>query len=585
MSPISVTKFCEKNVIKRNQFNSIVRGLIVSTVFLLFTVQTVLGQVGVPRSYENGMVVSADQIASDIGKDVLKQGGNAVDAAVATHFALSVTFPVAGNLGGGGFMVLHLNNGTQQTLDFRETAPSQTSQEDYLNSSGDPNGRTRKGPFSVGVPGSVHGMITALQKYGTMPLDLILEPAIDIARNGFRLNYQQARRLNLSRNKFSKYPSSDLFSSSEEDSFQEGDLFVQKDLAATLERIAQFGNAGFYRGITAELIVKQIQKLGGKMTLNDLESYESVWRDPIKTSFKGYDLLLMPPPSSGGIAIAQILNMINEYDPEDYGWNSADYIHLLTEAEKRAYADRAYFLGDPDYVAQPTPLLISEEYARDRFQSFDPRKATPVDSVSHGDVPFFEESMETTHFSVVDQKGNAVSVTTTLNSAYGSGIVVGEAGFLLNNEIDDFAVKPGVPNQFGLIGGKANAIQPGKRMVSSMSPTIVTQNGEIRMVLGSPGGSTIITTVLQVFLNVALFDMNIQQAVAAPRVHHQWRPEEIYFEPFALSKKEQFELYIRGHKLKERDSYVGHANCIYIHGNGLLDGGADPRGLNSVSGY
>jgi gamma-glutamyltranspeptidase/glutathione hydrolase len=559
--------------------------LFLSLFLLILASSEISAQTGTPKAYENGLVVSATQQASEAGVEMLKRGGNAVDAAVATHFALAVTYPAAGNIGGGGFMVLHLRNGEQQTLDFREVAPTSTDKKDYVDSNGEPNDNTVKGPLSIGVPGSVHGMLKALQQYGTMPVDLVLEPAIKLAREGFHLSYEEARRLNRTRDTFLEYEStSKYFVKSDSTDYSEGELFVQKDLARTLERIAQFGIPGFYNGITADLIERQMQQLNGNVTREDLSGYKSVWRKPVSFKYHDFDIISMPPPSSGGIALAQMLNMIEPYPVDSYDWNGKDYLHLLTEAQKRAYADRAYFLGDPDHVSQPTPLLINKSYAKKRMNNFKWDKATPADEISHGDVPYFEESLETTHFSVIDNQGNAVSVTTTLNSGYGSKIVVDGAGFFLNNEMDDFSVQPGVPNQFGLIGGKANEIAPNKRMVSSMTPTIVLKDRKPYLILGTPGGSTIITTVLQVFLNVTEFDMNIQQAVSAPRVHHQWRPEEIYVDPYAVSPTVKRELMQLGHIFAERGYYVGRADCIQIK-DGMFYGGADPRGSDYAAGY
>lgn len=554
-----------------------------------FMVQPAAAQVGTAKSFKKGMVVSATRQASEVGTQIMQQGGNAVDAAVAVNFALAVTFPVAGNIGGGGFMVIRMHDGTINTLDFRETAPGKATRTMYQDDEGNVvRRRSRFGSLAVGVPGAVDGMVRAIEKYGNLDLRQVLEPSIKLARDGYKLSYEQARDLNGHRADLMHFDGSRIyFTKPDSTLWHEGDLFVQKDLAETLERIAGQGRDGFYSGKTADLLVKEMQKQNGLITKEDLANYRSVWRDAVKTDYKGYSLYIMPPPSSGSVAIAQILNMIEPYDIGSYGYASTRAVHLVTEAERRAFADRAYFLGDPDFVDMPVRQLISKEYAKKRMASFSWDKATPSSEVDHGEIPGYnlKESFETTHYSVVDPEGNAVAVTTTLNSGFGSKVSVSGAGFLLNNEMDDFSAKPGVPNQFGLIGGEANAIQPNKRMLSSMSPTIVTQNGELRMVLGSPGGSTIITTVLQVFLNVAEYGMNIQQAVAAPRVHHQWLPEQIFYDDYAFDKQTMKELKAMGHKMGQFGGYVGRADCIFVDSTGTRYGGADPRGEDWVSGY
>lgn len=550
------------------------------------TIRPLSAQMGMPISYQNGMVVSANKEAAEAGVEILKLGGNAIDAAVATHFALAVTYPAAGNIGGGGFMVIHLSNGESYTLDYREVSSINTDLKDYIGPDGKPNKKSVQGILSVGIPGSVDGMITALERYGTMPLDMVIEPAIQLARDGFILSWFEAQNLNTKRDDFLKYAgSTTYFTKANGELYQAGERFIQSDLAQTLERIAEFGRTGFYQGLTADLIHQQMEKMNGYISLEDLESYKSVWRTPLKSKYKGYDLIMMPPPSSGGIAMAQILKMIEPYPLTDYGWNSFETVHLLTEAERRAYADRSRYLGDPDYIGVPTPLLISKGYNRERMQSFNPKKATKSDDITYGRVPFFIESHETTHFSVMDSYGNAVSVTTTLNSSYGSKIAVEGAGFLLNNEMDDFSVMPDQPNQFGLLGGKANQIAKNKRMVSSMTPTIVKKDGKVVMILGSPGGSTIITTVLQTFLNVAEFGMNIQQAVSAPRVHHQWYPNQIFADPYSISRYDEKRLIELGHTVYFKKDYAGQALCITIDSDGIIYGGVDPRGNGYAAGY
>ncbi|TNE71361.1 gamma-glutamyltransferase [bacterium] len=552
----------------------------------IFLVHSSFAQVGSPKKYKNGLVVSANKEASEAGIEILKLGGNAVDAAVAVHFALAVTFPAAGNLGGGGFMVARFQNGEVKTIDFREKAPAKASKDMYLDAQGNVTDKSVLGHWAVGVPGSVDGALEALERYGTMPVDMVIEPAIRLARKGFHLTYEEASSLNHNKEVFSQFPSTKkYFVKADGSEYVEGELFVQEDLAQTLERIAQFGRDGFYSGVTAELITKEMKKNGGLVDLNDLKAYKSAWREPVKMKYKEYELVSMGPPSSGGIGLSQMLSMIEPYNIGNYGWNSSEAVHVMAEAMKRAYADRSKYVGDPDFVNVPTAVITNRSYSKNRMNSFNWAMATPSNEIAPGSVPFFKESDETTHFSVVDKFGNAVAITTTLNSGYGSKVVVDGAGFFLNNEMDDFSSKPGVPNQFGLTGGKANAIAPHKRMVSSMTPTIVTKNGKLNMVLGTPGGSTIITTVLQVFINGAEFGMNAQQAVAAPRVHHQWLPDELYFEKFALSRYDYQQLQARGYTLSERKGYSGRADVIFIDENGILSGGADPRGFDYAAGY
>lgn len=557
------------------------------TTFVLFiALNSGFAQVGLQKSFKSGVVVSATKEASEAGLEILKKGGNAIDAAVAVHFALAVTFPAAGNIGGGGFLVTRFQNGEVKTLDFREKAPHKATKNMFLDPIGNVTERATVGHLSVGVPGSVAGMLEALEMYGTMPIDVVLEPAIRLATYGFLLSYEEAQMLNSERKSFSRFASTKkYFVKTDTSDFKEGDLFKQADLAKTLERIAQFGKDGFYSGETAELIVKEMKRNGGLIELSDLISYKSVWRTPVRFKYKEYELISMAPPSSGGIALQQMLTMIQPFQIGNYGWNSAESVHLLAEAMKRAYADRSKYIGDPDFVQVPAPVITNKNYLTNRMSSFNWSKATPSEQILPGSVPFFRESDETTHYSIVDKFGNAVSVTTTLNSGYGSKAVVDGAGFFLNNEMDDFSSKPGVPNQFGLTGGKANAIAPNKRMVSSMTPTIVTKNGRLSMVLGTPGGATIITTVLQVFLNMAEYGMSAQQAVSAPRIHHQWLPDVLYYESFAIRQADQQALMARGYSLLERRGYSGRADCIFIDETGRLYGGADPRGMDYAAGY
>ncbi len=553
--------------------------------YLFVSSSNLNAQVGWAKSYENGVVVSADERASIIGAEILKQGGNAVDAAVAVQFALAVTVPRAGNIGGGGFMVIHLNDGTSRALDFREEAPRRADKNMYIKEGNYISRLSREGALAPGVPGVVDGMIMAIERYGRFPLETVLMPAIELAREGFPLSWKLAEELNSYSESLKKYESSrSYFVKDNGEEWDEGDLFKQPDLANTLERIAHFGRDGFYSGRTADLIVHEMKKQGGIISYRDLNRYESIWRDPVKATFLDYELFIMPPPSSGSIAMHQILDMLRPFDLKEHGFNSAEYVHLLTETMRRAFADRAHFLGDPDFNDIPQQQLLSDSYNRNRMRDFDPDQATPSENVEHGDIPFAIESSETTHFSVVDADGNTVAVTTTLNGSFGSKLAVSGAGFLLNNEMDDFTAKPGEPNMFGLIQGEANAIEPGKRMLSSMTPAIVTKENEVRMVLGAAGGPRIITAALQNFLNLAVFGMSAQQAVSADRFHHQWLPDKLYVEPFGLNPDTRKLLEEKGHELQERPT-VGRAHIIYIDENGLKFGAPDPRGDGSAAGY
>lgn len=544
-----------------------------------------IAQIGWAKSYENGIVVSAEKHASQVGKKILQQGGNAVDAAVAVQFALAVTEPRAGNIGGGGFMVLHMANGTTTSLDFRERAPQKATKDMFIRDGEYQPDLSRRSALASGVPGVVDGMIKALERYGNLPLETVIAPAIKLAREGYRLTWLQAQDLNDKADEFKKYRSSiKYFTKKDGTPFKEGDLFIQKDLAKTLGRISRMGRDGFYSGVTADRIVEEMERQDGIISYSDLKNYESKWRDPVKTSFNGYDLHIMPPPSSGSIAIAQMLTMLEDYNLKELGYNSAEYVHLVTEAMRRAFADRAHFLGDPDFVNIPQSGLLDSTYNHDRMQSFRWDTVTSSDSISHGDPLEYQESKETTHFSVVDADGNAVAITTTLNGSFGNKLAVDGAGFLLNNEMDDFTAQPGEPNMFGLIQGKANAVAPKKRMLSSMSPTIVTKNDSTRMVLGAAGGPMIITATFHNFLNMTVFGMEPQKANSAPRFHHQWMPDKLYYEEFGLSPDTKEKLKEWGHTLNATGS-VGRAHTIYVDEDGLKYGAPDPRGDGAAEGY
>ena len=540
---------------------------------------------------KNGMVVSTSAQASQVGIEILKQGGNAVDAAAAVGFTLAVTSSSNGNLGGGGFMVSRMANGKTFTLDYREMAPKSAYKDLFLDSSKNIiEGKSTATHYASGVPGSVDGLLRAWSDHGSGKISIkqLLGPAIDYAKNGFALTKYEAERFNSRKSFLSKHPETRRIFTRNDRKWKSGDVFYQKDLAATLERIVKNGRNGFYRGKTAQLIVAEMKNASNWMTLEDLENYTSKYRKPIVGEFNGLEIISMGPPSSGGILLVMMLNMftsfgdMNSTNIFDLEFNSSEYIHLITEIERRAYADRATHLGDEDFWQVPSEMLLSEIYAKERVQNISIDKSTASDDIKAGISPF-SESEETTHYSVIDKYGNAVSVTTTINSGYGSGITVTGAGFILNNEMDDFSSKPGVPNMFGLIGNEANAIEAYKRPLSSMTPTLVIKDDKPFLILGTPGGSTIITTVLQNILNVVVHKMNIKEAVDAPRFHSQWLPDQIDYEKNSLSKRTANKLMLLGHKLDQR-GYIGEANGIMID-NGIYIGGADRRGENTAVGY
>lgn len=560
-----------------------------------------------PARGEKGMVVSAQIDASRAGLEVLQKGGNAIDAAVATGFALAVTYPVAGNIGGGGFMVIRLEDGTTTSFDYREKAPMAAHRDMFLDDDGEPIDRlSRRGHLASGVPGSVAGMLAAHSTYGRLPLQAVLNPAIRLAADGFPLSERQAAQFNSFRKRFLEFEGTARhFTRGDGEPFQEGEVFRQPELADVLRRIVRHGADGFYRGETADLIVAEMQRGGGIISHADLEAYEAVERAPVISTYRDHRVISMAPPSSGGVALAQLLNAVEPYDPGSLGYHSSALVHLMGEAMRRVYADRAEWLGDPDYFDVPVEALVEKAYMEERMQAFRPDAADSSVAVTHGD-PLASESMETTHYSVVDQWGNAVSTTTTINGSYGSYVVVDGGGFFLNNEMDDFSVKPGTPNMFGLIGAEANAIAPEKRMLSSMTPTIVEDpSGRLFMVIGTPGGSTIITTVFQVIMNVIDHGMDIQQAVSAPRFHHQWLPDELRFERFALARDVVDNLESRGWNVVARRDTWGRADGILVRYDAEADegepsgletirtrlsgrmyfGGADPRGEDVALGY
>jgi gamma-glutamyltranspeptidase/glutathione hydrolase len=529
----------------------------------------------------HGAVVSAHPIASTVGVSILQQGGNAVDAAIATQLALAVVYPAAGNIGGGGFMIARLASGQNIAIDFREEAPGKAFKDMYLDSAGNAQSMlSLNGHLASGVPGSVAGIFEAL-RYARLPLNLLVQPAIDLAEKGFTLTATEASSLNHLQEDLKKY-NTRVSAFVKTSGWKAGDTLVQKDLAKTLTRIRDQGAKGFYEGETARLIAEEMQRGKGLVSIEDLKKYKAIEREAVVFNYKKeYTIITMPLPSSAGVLLPQMMRMIEDQPVKSYGFESLKAVHLMTEIERLAYADRAKWLGDNDFYKVPVKTLISYAYVKDRMKLYNPDKAGDSKSIQGGSVR--PESTETTHFDVYDQEGNAVSLTTTLNGGYGSRTVVGGAGFFMNNEMDDFSIKPGVPNTYGAVGAEANAIEPGKRMLSSMTPTIVLDSGKPYLIVGTPGGTTITTSVFQTLMDILEFEMSAEDAVNKPKFHHQWLPDQLLLErDFPADLKSQLEN--MGYKIIQTSS-IGRTEVIRIHPDGKIEAVGDKRGEDTAEGY
>ncbi len=530
-------------------------------------------------TFQNAAVATAHPLASEVGRYILEQGGTAVDAAIAVKYALAVVYPNAGNIGGGGFMVLHTKDGKSHTVDFREKAPALAHRDMYLNSLGNADlSNSQNGHLAAGVPGTVAGMESVHKKFGTMDFGKLIQPAIDLAEKGFAITEKEAEGLNKHRESFVKY-NTRTPAFVRDISWKANDTLVQTDLANTLKRILKDGAKGFYEGETAQLIAEEMKRGGGIITEEDLEAYSVVERDPVTFTYKDYEVITMGLPTSGGILLGQMMEMIRPYPLKEYGFQSKEAINLMVEVERRAYADRAEYLGDPDFIKAPVSKLLDTNYIRSRMKDFIPLRPSKSENIKAG---LGKESEETTHFSILDKDGNMVSLTTTINAAYGSSVVVGGAGFILNNGMDNFSAKPGQPNRFGLLGTEANSIAPGKRMLSSMTPAIVKKDNKPYIVVGTPGGSTIITSVFQTLMNLLEFGMTAGDAVNEPKFHHQWQPDVVYvekgFDPEARKGAEA-----SGYVLQERES-IGRTELLVVR-DGMIEAVGDRRGDDSVAGY
>lgn len=557
--------------------------MITSLIIALVLVPLLRGNGGNSAFYAcEGMVVSAHPLASEAGLQLLQDGGNAFDAAIATEFALAVVFPVAGNLGGGGFAVVRAADGTIETLDYREQSPAAATRDMYLDADGKPIDQlSTRGAMAVGIPGTVDGMYRLHQKYGSKPWPELLAPAIRLARRGWPLTVKEVALLNRHLKELTEENGSSTYLTRRKQ-WQAGDSLFAPQLATTLERIAQNGRDGFYRGPVADSLLALMRWEGGLIDSADLDNYRARWRPSLSFRWQEYEFHSMGPPSSGGILLGQMWQMAHQYPIDKRGRNNAEAIEILIEAERRAYADRSRWLGDPDFVNVPTEALLAPDYLRKRMSSYTPEHATPSKKLQPGKP--LPESDQTTHYCIADGQGNFVSATTSLNGAYGCKLIVPGAGFLLNNTMDDFSIAPGIPNSYGLVGSEANAVAPGKRMLSSMTPTLVLKNQQPYLLTGTPGGSTIPTTVLQVLLNVIDYQMDMQMAVSLPRFHHQWLPDEVRYESGRFNKTQLRRLKAHGYKTTQRDPW-GRSEGIRILPDGTLEGGADPRGDDTVLGY